>query len=192
MATNGLDPYEISALCGHKSLRGDARAPGFAVWLGADPPAEEPEPIPFSGEVYQEISWEGIDSDGHQTAQLQIVRFHMSGEHPQFGWLSISLDTTRPGVVASLRAVQPGQKFPVVHTTRLHVTATAPALPDVLLQDQGPPLEFVSEPSPVWPPEDTIYRLAVPVHFEDRANPGPVAVTASSGAVLVGGHQATS
>jgi hypothetical protein len=109
----------------------------------------------------------------------------MVGEHPQLGTLNISLDTSRPGGVAMLEAQSPGQKYPVVHSTRLHVIATSSILPGVLLQNRGAPLEFVSEPSPVWPPEDTVYQLGVPVVFEDRENPGAAVAMASAGSVSV-------
>jgi hypothetical protein len=180
---NSKDPYRAAGYCYHKSLQGDPGV-GFSIWIGDDPP-DDPPRIPFVGDVYQEISWEGFDHEGHQCALLQIVKFQMTGEHPDFGTLTISLDSTRPGVVASLRALDAGAKFPIVHTTRLHVIATASAIPGVLLQDQGPPLEFISEPSESWPPVDTVYRLGVPVKFEDRENPGTVLVSAGEGAVMV-------
>jgi hypothetical protein len=182
-----LNPYIDSTLCAHVS-GADDKGSGFALWPGEARPADadaELERIPFNGDVYQEIVSEGFDSDGHQTALLQIVRFQMTGKHPDLGTLDISLDTSRPGGVANLRAVKAGQRFPVVHTTRLNVIATTPTLPGVVLQNKGAPLEFVSEPSPTWPPENTIYRLGVPVVFEDRGKPGHGAVTASEGSVTV-------
>jgi hypothetical protein len=183
MTDSTQDPYQASAYCFHRSL-GENKGTGFALWLGDDQP-DDPQRIPFSGDVFQEISWEGVDSEGHQTAQLRVVKFHMTGEHPQLGSLNILLDASRPGGVASLRAQSADEKYPVVHTTRLHVIATSSILPGVLLQNQGAPLEFVSDPSPTWPPEDTIYRLGVPVTFEDRQNPGTPTATASTGSVSV-------
>lgn len=183
MTESALDPYRASAYCFHRSLA-ENKGAGFALWLGGTPP-DDPQRIPFSGDVYQEISWEGLDSEGHQTAQLRIIKFQMVGEHPQLGTLNISLDTSRPGCVAFLKAQSAGHKYPVVHTTRLHVIATSSVLPGVLLQNRGTPLEFVADPSPIWPPEDTIYQLGVPVTFEDRENPGSVAASASTGSVSV-------
>jgi hypothetical protein len=184
MTDQPLDAYKAAAYCFHRSL-GQNKGTGFALWLGETPPDDDPQRIPFSGDVYQEITWEGVDSDGFQSAQLRIIKFQMTGEHPQLGTLVVSLDTSRPGGVALLKAQSAGQKYPVVHTTRLHVIATSSVLPGVLLQNRGAPLEFVAEPSPVWPPEDTVYELGVPVVFEDRENPGPPAATASAGSVSV-------
>lgn len=184
MQDAALDPYRASAYCFHRSLA-ENKGTGFGLWVGEEPPPD-PERIPFSGDVFQEITWEGVDSEGRQTAQLKVVKFQMVGEHPDLGTINISLDTSRPGCVASLQAQVPGEKYPVVHTTRLHVVATSSILPGVLLQNRGGPLEFVAEPSEVWPPEDTIYELGVPVVFEDRQNPGAAIATASAGSVSVG------
>jgi hypothetical protein len=184
MQDQALDPYRASAYCFHRSLA-ENKGSGFGLWAGEEPPSD-PERIPFSGDVYQEITWEGTDSAGRQCAQLRIVKFQMIGDHPDLGRLNISLDTSRPGCVATLAALSPGEKYPVIHTTRLHVVATSSIIPGILLQNRGVPLEFVSEPSEVWPPEDTIYELGVPVVFEDRQNPGPALATASAGSVSVG------
>lgn len=157
----------------------------FSFLPEVTPPANA-MPVQFVGEVYQEITWQGTDHAGFRAAILQIVRFHMVADHPDFGRMTFTHDTSRPGTSATLRSVAVGQKFPVVHTTRLHVTAVAAAHPSVILQNAGEPLEFKSEPLTEWPPADTIYKLRTVVRFEDRRNPGPVLLSASDGAVLVG------
>lgn len=185
MADQELSNYQGSSLCPHVS-GADDKGSGFALWPGETrPESVETERIRFDGDVYQEITWQGLGQDGHQLAHLEIVRFQMVGKHPELGTLSVSLDTSRPGGVAFLRAESVGKKFPVIHTTRLHIVATTPMLPGVVLQNQGPPLEFVSEPSATWPPENTIYRLGVPIPFEDRQKPGTRVATASEGTVMV-------
>lgn len=110
----------------------------------------------------------------------------MVANHPDFGKLTISHDLSRPGTLATLRATSPGAKFPVVHTTRLHITAVSTALPGVILQNAGPPLEFKSDPLSEWPPKDRIYKLQTIVNFEDRRDPGMALLSATDGAVLVG------
>jgi hypothetical protein len=186
------DPYAINPMCSHRDamiaetqLSDGTRAKPFFLYAGNVEPREA-EPIQFFGNVYQEITWEGTDDKGYQAAELEVVHFNMTAEHPQFGKLTITIDASRPGGSATLRAVNRGSKFPVIHTTRLHVTAVSSAMPNVILQNQGPPLEFKSEPLSVWPPVNTIYTLRTKVQFEDRRNPGQVFVTASAGAVMVG------
>jgi hypothetical protein len=146
----------------------------------------ELEPIRFVGEVYQEVTWQGVDEEGYYMAELMVVRFNMTSDHPQLGHLIINVDASRPGNKGSLKSVNPGNPFPVIHTTCLHVTATSSVLPGEVLQNYGPPLCFVSDPSPSWPPIQTIYTLPVNVQFQSRRVRGPAVATVSRGSVLVG------
>lgn len=187
-----FDPYAIHPMCGHMDkrqqsyvLRDGTEVPAYFLYTGESEP-DKPDFIQFLGDVYQEISWEGFDEEGHQVADLAIIRFLMRAEHPHFGDLYITHDNSRPGGLATLRSVDPGKKFPVIHTTRLHVIATASKLPGVILQNQGSPLEFISDLLDQWPPEDTVYRLRVGVSFEPRSNPGVVVMRTNAGAALVG------
>jgi hypothetical protein len=181
------DPYKILPYCPHRPdkdvlKRGDPAA----IKVSAGDDDDDPGPMDFAGDVYQEIIREGVDDEGRQFAELGVVRFLMVGPHPKLGDLTVTLDASRPGVVGLLRAVKPRSKFPVVHTTRIHVIATASEVPGLVLQNQGPPLKFVSDPLKEWPPHNAVYRLTAKVRFEDRANPGDVVATASDGPVLVG------
>lgn len=187
------DPYEARVMCTHRDARaaqvfhladGTIARPFYLYNI--DLPSDT-EPVQFIGQVYQEITWQGLDDEGYRAAELAVVHFNMTADHPQFGKLTITHDTSRPGTGATLRSLRPQEKFPVIHSTRLHVTAVSSLLPGTILQNAGPPLEFRSEPLTSWPPEETIYKLRTWVHFEDRRNPGRVFVTASDGAVLVGG-----
>ena len=186
------DPYDAHIMCAHASgvqdlyiMADGTKAKPFFLYAGAKP-SKGAKPTQFLGEVYQEITWQGFDANGHRLAELQVVRFHMTADHPTFGKLTISHDLSRPGTSATLRALHPGQKFPVVHTTRLHITAVSTALPGVILQNAGPPLEFKSDPLPEWPPKDRIYKLQTVVNFEDRRAPGVALLSATDGVVLVG------
>lgn len=143
------------------------------------------EPTNFAGVVSQQIHCQTQATDNRFTAELDISRFDMTGTHPTLGALSISLDKTRPGVSASLRSVNPNAPFPVIHTTRINVTATAQNLPGVVLQNQGAPLEFTSDPSNSWPPTTNTYTLPIPIVFEDRDHPGSPLMTACPGSVTV-------
>ena len=146
-------------------------------------------PLNFSGSIRQEITAQGIDSEDHSYAQLQVTSFQMTANHPLFGRIQLALDTTRPRPVSTLRSVNPGSEFPVIHTTRLYVTGVADSLPGVVLQSQGDPVEFVGNPSATWPPTSNVYTLQKNVVFEDRAHPGTALITACAGAVGVTGHQ---
>lgn len=186
------DPYDAHIMCAHKDamksvyvLADGTRAKPFYLFTSTKLP-KSAKPVQFLGEVYQEITWQGVDSAGYRIAELQVVRFSMAADHPEFGRLTIAHDLSRPGTMATLRAQQPGKKFPVVHTTRLHVTAVSTSLPGVILQNAGPPLEFKSDPLDEWPPKDRIYKLQTVVQFEDRRSPGIVLLSATDGAVLVG------
>jgi hypothetical protein len=146
-------------------------------------------PLDFSGSIHQEITEQGVDSEGHSYAKLQVTSFQMTANHPLFGRIQLSLDTTRPGAVSTLRSVNPGSDFPVIHTTRLYVTGVADSLPGVVLQSQGDPVEFVGNPSNTWPPTANVYTLQKNVVFEDRAHPGTALITACAGAVGVTGSE---
>ena len=192
IGTMNTDPYDVHIMCAHASgadtiyvLADGTRAKPFFLYVGVKPP-KNAAPTQFIGEVYQEITWQGLDANGHRLAELQVVRFNMTADHPDFGKLTISHDHSRPGTSATLRALQPGKKYPVVHTTRLHVTAVSSALPGVILQNSGPPLEFKSDPLSEWPPKDRIYKLQTVVNFEDRRAPGKALLSATDGAVRVG------
>ncbi len=187
-----MEPYDAHIMCTHSdaaistyTMADGTRAKPFFLFKGAKLP-KSAKPVQFFGEVYQEITWQGIDPAGHPVAELQVVRFSMTADHPEFGRLTISHDLSRPGTLATLRAQRPGKKYPVVHTTRLHVTAVSSALPGVILQNAGPPLEFKSDPLDEWPPKDRIYKLQTIVQFEDRRSPGTALLSATDGAVLVG------
>lgn len=172
-----FSPYQESANCGHRSslpeektLFDGSKVGPFRLGIGDDK-KWDPVPLELFGEVSQEIIWEGLDVDGHQVAELQVVRFYMIADHPQLGHLVITHDATRPGQRAFLRAVKAGNKFPAIHTSSLHVVASASKFPGVLLQNQGPPLQFVSELLEEWPPKERIYRLPVDVPFAPRPTP---------------------
>ena len=186
------DPYDARIMCAHRDARGSvfqladgSTAGPFYLYVGRSVTSGA-TPVQFVGEVYQEITWQGVDPAGYRVAELEVVRFNMAADHPHFGRLTISHDHSRPGTMATLRATLIGAKFPVVHTTRLHITAVSSALPGVILQNAGPPIEFKSDPLPEWPPKDRIYKLQTVVEFEDRRNPGVALLSASDGAVLVG------
>jgi hypothetical protein len=187
--------YNVAGACFHRDRvqfaefvrRTGTPAKPFFLYAG-DRKSRDAEPIQFVGQVIQEVVWQGLREDGHHGADLATVYFNMTAEHPQFGTLTIAYDASRPGGGATLRAVERGKPFPVIHTTKLHVIAVSSALPGLVLQNQGPPLRFISSPSPQWPPENTIYTLKVKVRFEDRYNRGPVVINASAGSALVGSH----
>ena len=145
-------------------------------------------PTDFDGEICQVITNQGIDQDGHPFAELEVTSFEMLGMHPVFGKLTITLDESRPGAASTLRSVNPGADFPVTHVTRIHVNAVAENLPGIVLQNQGPPLEFTSQPLASWPPTMNTYDLPVAVPFEDRDNPGMALITACPGSVTVKGR----
>src|SRR6185436_13307883 len=155
-----------SGCCYHNSRIPVQLTPGRLK--GCDAAAQ---PSFFRGETCQSVINQGIDPSGFLVATLQITSFEMTTNHPVFGKLDVRLDTSRP-VLSELRGTVPGPDAPVVHTTRLHVIATTPNLPGVVLQSQGAPLEFISAPSDDWPPVQNTYTLPVPVVFEDRAHPG--------------------
>ena len=186
------DPYLHHPMCQHRDRRTGGLiaekakdVPPFILYSSLATPESGVE-LQFFGEVYQEIQWEGIDEDGRQVAELAIVKFHMAAQHPQLGALDLSLDGTRPGNVGQLRAANPGQKFPVVHTSRLHVIASVAAQPGMVLQSAGPAMTFTSEPLMTWPPEDNIYRLATRVDFEPRLGKGPPVISTTPGGAIVG------
>jgi hypothetical protein len=184
------DPYAAHPMCMHKDRQFypaevQSRVPPFVIYAGRAPTEADTE-LQFSGEVYQEIQWEGVDDSGRQIAELAIVKFHMQAKHPVFGEIDISLDATRPGNIARLNAVTPGQKFPVIHTTQLHVVATVSTQPGMVLQSAGPALTFKSEPLSEWPPKENIYRLATKVDFEPRFNKGVVVMSSTPGGAIVG------
>lgn len=167
---HGLAPFQLDL------------APNLGI--ACDP---EIVPLDFEGQTCQIVVNQGVAPDGHSIADLEITEFAMTSVHPVFGELVISLDTSRP-VVSTLRSVNPGADFPVIHTTRIHVIATAGSMPGVVLRNQGPPLEFIGDPSDSWPPTNNVYTLPVPVNFEDRENPGPILLTACPGSVVVAGR----
>jgi hypothetical protein len=141
--------------------------------------------ILFLGQVYQEVEFEGADSNGYQFANLRLVYFGMEGIHPRYGKIKIAHDTQRSGTFGRLLAATAGSKFPVIHTTYLNVLAVAENLPGIILQNKGAPLTFVSEPLTRWPPDQTLYYLNTDVDFEERANPGPVVMTARQAVVYL-------
>lgn len=190
---NKIDPYDIHPMCYHRdalrrssfTLHDGTVVEALHMYTGAEEP-DKPEYIQFFGDVYQEIVSEGIDDNGFQWAELAVVRFNMTAKHPNMGELVISYDSSRPGNRATLRAVDSGRKFPAVHRTRMHVTATASTIPGTILQNQGAPLDFLSDQLDEWPPTESVYRLAVKVPFELRQKPGTIVVTSNAGAALVG------
>lgn len=186
-----VDPYKIHILCGHINplgrlvLTSGKVVPPFTISPGDTPKPDEPA-LQFVGQVYQEIQWEQIDDEGRQIAELAVVKFHMSAKHPVYGAIDVTLDHTRPGNFGRLCAVTPGKKFPVVHTTSLHVIATIESQPDVILQNEGPAMRFVSDELPVWPPEENVYRLPTKVGFEPRHSKGSIFMTSNEGGAIVG------
>lgn len=48
-------------------------------------------------------------------------------------------------------------------------------------------MELVADPSPDWPPSNTLYTLPVDVEFEDPNNPELVMLTVCAGSVAVSG-----
>ena len=185
--------YETFGACKHldagrlreSTLPDGRRLQPFFLLVGNERP-ETATPIQFVGNVCQEVTWQGIDHEGYHSAELAIVHFLMTANHPRFGRLTIVHDTSRPGGFGRIRAVNRGKPFPIIHTTRLHVTAVADELPGTVLQNEGPPLEFISEPSSQWPPENAVYTLQVNVNFQNRRDRAPMQITATSGSVLVG------
>jgi len=186
-------PYKLSSACVHSDRlkfedfvrRTGVSAKPFFLYAG-DKRARDAEPVQFVGQVIQEVVWQGLRKDGHYGADLAIIYFNMTADHPQFGTLNIAYDASRPGGEATLRAVERGKEFPVIHTTRLHVIALSSAFPGLVLQNQGSPLQFISSPTSEWPPKNNIYKLKVKIGFEDRYNRGPVIINASAGSALVG------
>ena len=186
-------PYQKSSTCPHSSLRVERRrlsdgseASPFYIYPDENEVLRS-EPIQFTGEVCQDIVWQGLDADGHYAAQLADVRFVMTAQDPNLGHLSIVHDATRPGGFGRLRSLERGKEFPVLHTTRVHVTAVSSAMPGVVLQNHGLPLKFVAQPSMDWPPKEVIYTLMFKIKFEVRLHPGQILVTATAGSVVVGG-----
>jgi len=141
--------------------------------------------IEVLGQVYQEIVQESVDSNGFQFAQLRVVLFCVEGDHPVYGRMQILLDTSRPGTYGYLLATQPGEQYPVIHTTYLNVVAVAEKFPGLVLQNRGDPLMFVSDPLTAWPPDNNVYRLKLDVDFEPRANPGATILTARKAPVYL-------
>jgi hypothetical protein len=188
-----LDPYARECDCCHRdaaavkifTLSSGVKVPAFTIYAGEVEP-EEQVYVQFVGSVFQEVQSQYIDIDQHQVAELVTLRFQMTAKTPDFGSMLVTLDHTRPGAFARVRAIQPGNKFPVIHTTRLHVIATVNSMPGLLLQNAGPPLEFISDELNVWPPEDAVYRLKTKVPFERRGNPGQTLISLNAGAAIVG------
>jgi hypothetical protein len=173
-------PYQKSSTCPHASLEAAGRlladgqlARPFFLYPGEQESAAT-SPIQFQGQVCQDITWQGVDQDGHHVALLAIVHFVMIADDPNFGRLTIVHDALRPGSVGFLRSVAPGEEFPVIHTTRVHVTAFSDALPGVVLQNRGMPLEFVGEPSSSWPPKDVVYTLKVNISLRTDSTQVPL------------------
>jgi len=140
-------------------------------------------PSDFQGAVSEQVVYQGVGADGHPFAQLKTTSFEVETDHPVYGHIHISLDPSRP-IASSLWSQSEGGDYPVVHTTRLNVTAVAENLPGIVLRNQQP-IEFVGKPTDSWPAPSNVYTLQSNVVFEDRDNPGPVLVTACAGQVGV-------
>jgi hypothetical protein len=189
------DPYAGNARCKHASRIGDisiSMPNGIQVsdfrFLSIHPAMaafNASQPMYFVGDVEQRVTWQAV-VDGIHIAILEIVSFHMSAEHPELGKLNISYDLTRKPDWGMLWSVAPGLRFPAIHTTVLNVTATCEKFPELILQNQSPSLVFQSEEILQWPPEKNIYKLQVPVVFENRNDPGVPLFLASDGGVYVG------
>lgn len=200
MKTNKFEPYGLDAICRQRNVGGtqpltmkDGTVVEPLFLYGDSDAAADREYVEFAGDVFHEIACEGIYDEklgvydvGTQWAELNIVRFSMSARHSALGDLAISLDNSRSGSRASLRAVTPNAKFPVLHRTRLFITATVSAMPGVILQNRGAPLFIQSDHLDQWPPVDSLYRLNVKVPLERRDRPGKVVITLNPGAMRVG------
>lgn len=137
----------------------------------------------LSGDLFHEIQAEGVYDEGIHWAELSVVRFGFRTSHPELGEIVISNDMSRSATRASLCSVSPGAKFPAVHRSRIHITATASKLPGVVLQNQGVPLFLESDELDGWPPSEAIYRFKFQVPLERRDNPGDVVVWLNPGAL---------
>lgn len=200
MKTSRFEPYGLDAICQQRHVGGTqplTMNDGVVVeplFLHGDTEAAvDREYVEFAGDVFHEIVCEGIYDKklgvydvGTQWAELNVVRFSMSAKHSTLGYLAISLDNSRSGSRASLRSVTPNAKFPVLHRTRLFITATASAMPGVILQNRGAPLFIQSDHLDEWPPVDNIYRFNVKVPLERRDRPGEIVITFNPGAMRVG------
>lgn len=198
--TSKFEPYGFDAICGQRDVGGTqplTMNDGVVVeplfLYGETDAAPNREYVEFVGDVFHEIVCEGIYDErlgvyapGTQWAELNVVRFSMLTKHPALGDLVISLDNSRSGSRASLRAVTPNAKFPVLHRARLFITATASAMPGVILQNRGAPLFVHSDHLDQWPPADSLYRLNVKVPLERRDRPGEIVITLNPGAMRVG------
>lgn len=141
------------------------------------------EYITLSGDLFHEVRAEGVYDEGIQWAELRVVRFGFKTSHPELGQIVISNDASRSATRASLCSIFPDAKFPAVHRSRIHVTATASNLQGAVLQNQGVPLFLESDALNAWPPTEAIYRFKFQVPFERCDEPGKVIVMLNSGAM---------
>lgn len=149
-------------------------------------------PSEFMGDLYFEIISQGVYEEklnvyeaGTYWAELNVVRFNMTGTHPVLGEMSIQLDESRSGSRASIRSIKADSKFPIWNRARLFVTATVTAMPGVILQNRGAPLFLHSDALTQWPPGDAFYRFDVQVPLERRDRPGEIVVTFNPGAIRI-------
>lgn len=149
--------------------------------------------LEVSGDYFCEINGEGIYEEklnmyeaGTHWAELQVIRFNMWTSHPKLGDISIQIDESRAGSRASIRSINADTKYPIWNRARFFITATASAMPGVILQNRGAPLFLHSDALMQWPPRDALYRFDVRVPLERRDRPGDIVATINPGAMLIG------
>ncbi len=149
--------------------------------------------LEVSGDYFCEINGQGIYEDklnmyeaGTHWAELQVIRFNMWTSHPKLGDISIQIDESRAGSRASIRSINADTKFPIWHRARMFLTATASAMPGVILQSRGAPSFLHSDKLTAWPPRDAYYRFDVRVPLERRDHPGDIVATINPGVMRIG------
>lgn len=192
--TENFEPYGHNAVFTMREVRGTEplvlrngmRIDPFYLYDAANGVTDR-EYITLFGDLYHEMQAEGVYDEGIQWAELSVVRFGFKTSHPVLGEIIVSNDASRSATRASLCSVSPGAKFPAVHRSRIHVTATASNLQGVVLQNQGVPLFLESDELSAWPPTEAVYRFKFQVPFERRDNPGEVVIKLNPGAMRI--HQ---
>lgn len=198
--TSDFEPFGKHAVCSLRHVGGTdaitmndgSVADPLYIYRDADD-ASARAYLEVSGDYYCEINGQGVYEDklnvyeaGTYWAELFVVRFNMWTTHPELGDMSIQLDDSRTGSRASLRSVRADARFPILNRARMFLTATASAMPGVILQSRGAPSFLHSDELAAWPPRDAYYRFDMRVPLERRDSPGDIVATINPGAMRIG------
>lgn len=143
------------------------------------------EYLTLKGDLFHEMRAEGVYDEGLQWAEMNMVRFSFRTTHSKLGDIFITADHTRSTSRAYLFSLNGDNKFPFLHRSRVHLTATASNLPGVVLQNQGVPIFLESDELDEWPTKDAIYRFKFQVPFVRRDNPDDVVIMLNPGAMRI-------